>query len=49
MPWYSVKNSNATAVDLIRKSGVTVLPSVVIVDPKGEVVTTDGYRSVPVG
>ena len=42
-PWLSIKPDNATVVNLIRKTGVTVLPSVVILDPKGKVITTDGY------
>jgi hypothetical protein len=43
MPWLSIVPNNNTAINLIRKTGVTVLPSVVIVDPQGEVVTRDGY------
>lgn len=47
MPWVSiVPDNNSTAVNLIRKTGVTVMPSVVIIDPKGEVVTRDGLSNM---
>jgi hypothetical protein len=43
MPWLSVAANNATAINLIRKTGVTVLPSVVMLDPQGKIISTDGY------
>ncbi|KAG5186261.1 thioredoxin [Tribonema minus] len=46
MPWLSVKPDNATAINLIRKAGVSVLPSVVILDPQGKIITTDGYTNM---
>jgi nucleoredoxin len=46
MPWHAVKLSNSTVVNLMRKGGIAMIPSVVVVDPEGEVVTTEGYANM---
>ncbi|CAM9144331.1 unnamed protein product [Phaeothamnion confervicola] len=46
MPWLAVMPSNATTANLVRKAGVNMLPAVVVVDEKSEVVTTDGYSNM---
>ncbi|CAM9356821.1 unnamed protein product, partial [Chrysoparadoxa australica] len=46
MPWLGMKPDNATTMNLVRKYGVNVLPAVIVVDPEGEVVTTDGYSNM---
>eukprot|EP00903_Cladosiphon_okamuranus_P008316 g8000.t1 len=46
MPWKGIVHSNATVANLIRKAEIRVLPAVIVVDDKGEVVTRDGYSNM---
>ncbi|CAM9471731.1 unnamed protein product [Ectocarpus sp. 6 AP-2014] len=46
MPWKGIVHNNATVANLIRKAEIRVLPAVIVVDDKGEVVTRDGYSNM---
>ena len=46
MPWLAVKHQSTAANLLVKKMGVRVIPSLVILAPDGSVVTKDGRGDV---
>ncbi len=42
----SGQSSNATVLNLMRKAEVETLPSVIVLDPQGNIVSKEGYTNM---
>ena len=49
MPWYTVKHRSAAANALVEKYGIRGIPTLVLVDARGEKITQDGRSKVMEG